>query len=252
MNKKGSGHLEIIISVILFIFFVSTALILVKPTDVTILDDTSVRYASNSLKIAASEVVDEYSIVVYPSVKEKADPTKLIVELEGLSSILDANIGTEIVLNNKSSSDVIEYGVSGDNVVLERVLGWYEADDKPQFFYLRIGKMFPPTSGLAVPGTVDERHYNVTTIKSFTLYSENLLKEINTSYYEDYNGLKNSLNIPLNINFGFIILDRDQNVLIRSTREAPAGVDVFSERRRIRIYRTSGDLEFGDLIVRTW
>ncbi len=73
---------------------------------------------------------------------------------------------------------------------------------------------------------------------------------MNNSYYTNYSELKEELNLPNRMEFGFIVTFGDSE--IRAVNEIPTGIEVLSKNDRVEIIRESGKHEYAEVIVLVW
>jgi len=81
------------------------------------------------------------------------------------------------------------------------------------------------------------------------------LKNIYESGTAEYEKLGEYFNLPKRISFGFGIIFDDGDK-IETLKDIPAGIDVFSEKKRVETLRIKsgkeGKVEFSEFIVKIW
>lgn len=118
------------------------------------------------------------------------------------------------------------------------------------FFKIRYASSFEDT-GQAIPGALDlTGSHGISSSEIKDIYFEKSFLELNASYYSDYINLKEDLNLPNRMEFGFIV-DFD-NSQIRAMRDVPDGIEVLSKNDRVEIIRQNGMREFAEVTVVVW
>jgi hypothetical protein len=75
--------------------------------------------------------------------------------------------------------------------------------------------------------------------------------DVATDYDDDYDALKNDLNLPENIEFGFRFEDEDEGVDILAEKTIPEDINVYT-RDVFVLYEDNGDKLGGFLILKIW
>jgi len=238
MEKRGIGHIEIILSFVIFIVAVGFGLYFFNTGDSDRLVDTTLAYAFKEIEENTSIIIEVYSV-----------------------DLNETNIGvnTIIALNFSGvdgESRVVNY--DGDNLSSSRggmddELVFVYSDDwsSEEFIFVMFGEEFD--AGSVLPFEHNETFYRIGSSEIKELISERKFIELNSSYYEDYGGLKSqeNFNIPGRADFGFSLVFDDGDV-IAAEKGIPDNFEVFSERKRVEVLRVSNDVVFADLIVKVW
>lgn len=235
LNKRGMKHVEVILSFLIFIVAVGFALYFFSPFSNDRVVNSYLDYTFREIDGNTSVRVDTFSI----SVNSGASPPNTIAI--NLSDV-----------NQSLHSWAKEYGgnplyssreVGGDLVYVESPLGWNGID----FILVRFSEEFTETTGMFAEH--EESYYDIASYDTDELMSEKKLLDLNKSYYEDYQSLKDSFNI-VGANFGFSLVFA--NDVIISEKPIPEGLDVFSESKRIEVLRKNGEIVFADFSVKVW
>lgn len=251
MNKGGAAHIEIIISTLMFLTFISAGLLIIKPTNINHLSDSILRYSELGIKQYASEIIKEYSIVVYDSYL----PENKIIKIK-LDEIKDSSkINVEFPLEEENK--IISYEIYPENgvIVLERTDQWKSVNN-PDFFYLRIGEIFEDGETKSGSPGFEHSFYNISSVREIRVYSEKRIRELSEQYNNNYENVKKVLGISDNFDFDFtLIMENNDGTYekIEASKNAPIGLNVYSEKKRIIVYRElNRNIEFADIIVRAW
>lgn len=238
MEKRGIGHIEIILSFVIFIAAVGFGLYFFNTGDSTRMVDTTLAYAFREIEKNTSTIIEVYSVDL--------NETNI-----GVNTIIALNFsGVE------GESRVVNY--NGDNLSSSRggmndELVFVYSDDwsSEEFIFVMFGEEFGDDGVSSLEH--NETFYRIGSSEIKELISEKRFIELNDSYYLDYAGLKSreNFNIPGRANFGFSLVFDDGDV-IAAEKGIPDNFEVFSERKRVEVLRVSNDVVFADLIVKVW
>lgn len=244
MNEKGTSHIEVILSFLIFLGFVIFALYFFSPFDSSKIIDSSLSYALTEIQKNASVDIESYSIILDKTTKPPAND---LIEVK----IIGSNAGDAKRLRVESPSGEV---VGAEEIADEKI----RFELKDEFYQSGNGAVFAkfseefsapiPPSGSNPAG---EGKYSISSSDSIDLLSENRLLIINSTYYSDYNDLKRRFNLPERANFGFIV-SFDSGYFIQAQKETLGGVEIFSEIIRVKVLRKTGSVEFAELMVRVW
>ncbi|MBU0466598.1 MAG: hypothetical protein KJ718_05445 [Nanoarchaeota archaeon] len=235
-GKRGLGHVEVILSFVLFIVAVGFALYFFNPAGGDRLVESSLTYAFREISQNTSVGVETFSVVINNS--EIPTSTNMIVlEFSGIEGKTRVETYDGDVLESLHEDEFI-YVSSGD---------W----NSIAFVFVMFGEEFEETDGLS--GTHDANYYEVGSSNLKEVISEKRFLVLNQTYYKDYLTLKGEeqFNLPDMANFGFSLVF-DENDFIIAEKEIPAGLEVFSETERVEVLRDNGNIIFADLIVKVW
>lgn len=195
--KRGSGHIEIILSFILFVGFVSFLFYIFNPfqnttesdfTDNVFLkmeENVSTDLSSVSLKVDNSVSLSNCFYINEPGI------------ISGLKCSPDRNI-----LVKDKNGNLLDAEIDADNIKIE-VSGLPDNDDK-RFYTLYCSDEIESNilSGTCTQIFADD--YNIGIINNREYWSTKKLDEFNDSYHNNYNELKSSI-IPEGNDFNFVI-----------------------------------------------
>jgi hypothetical protein len=245
MGKKGLGHIEAILSFILFIGFIFFGLYFFSPATNSKLVDSSLTYAE--LEVAKNVYVDMevYTVVI--------NQTALSKEAEKDRKAVSVNLGKSI----PSTMNVIVKSYSGGIILAKKEMksGEYHVNllagrENITFVYL-VEDLPASSNDPRLIGRFEEGYYQISSSESRKVVSERRAKSLANVYTSDYEVLKKQFNFPSRADFGFVItLSPLKN--ITAENKIPSTTDVFSNVKRVEVLEEDGTLKFGDLIIKVW
>ena len=225
--NKGAAHIEIIISMVLFIGFVMFVFYFFNPIKSSRIVDSSLPYLFNEINGKLNVELETYSV--------KIDEVAEVIKIEENIDLQDKNIRVENYYETKELPSAIIEGKI------------YFKPGEEKFVLIKICEDLEAYTGWeagAQGGT-----YTISYVGTRDIFSEKKAKELNQTYFENYAGLKDEFNL-IRTDFAFSLVFSDSE--IKAERFIPAGTDVFSEYKRKEVLRESGELEFVDLIAMVW
>ena len=228
MERRGQGHIEMILSFILFIGVVFFVLMFFSPSKSLDLVGSSKGFVFGQVEEQIESDVTRYGVQVV-----KQAPV-VGIRLEHVPSGAESKAMTEqgVVLSSSLAGDLVSV------TLLPQVT----------FITIEVSDAFPAGEprGIGEEGSVV-----VSSSITERVLSEKKLLVLNQTYHGDYETLKQELQIPPGLNFRFLVLfsggDR-----VEGRREVPVGLDVFVEEQRKEIIRLTGEREFASLVVSLW
>lgn len=245
ISWRGQGHLEVILSFVIFIAALGFALYFFRPTNTARLADTSLDYVFRAIEKNASTIVVEYSVkidnasIIEDNNKEGNHDKKILKlkkprGLQTFPTLVKTRGGT--ILNSDSSD--------GLNIKIKSDSGWEGID----FIFLDFNENFTSdsVSGSELP---NDKYYTLGGSYSDNVISKDVVLRLNKTYYADYYALKSSFNIPTKVNFGFALQLDSESISTMNT--VPRGLPIFSQQRREKVL-DNGQVVYGNLIVNVW
>lgn len=235
MNKRGLSHIEFVVSFVIFIGFLVFAFVFFNPLQSQRTLKSTMDYAWIEVSEEGREDMESYSVSIDDFITSTFKIDIAGVPLRYNASVEDLN--GNILTTHRDSSGVVYFtrnsALANDN-----------------FFKIRYSSAFDDT-GPAIPGATDlTGSYGISSSEVKEIYFEKLFLELNQSYYSDYNALKQNLNLPSRIEFGFIVtLD---NYQITAMNDIPEGIEILSKNDRVEIIRQNGQHEFAEVTVLVW
>ncbi|MEK6933480.1 MAG: hypothetical protein AABW75_01230 [Nanoarchaeota archaeon] len=235
MKKRGLSHLEVILSVILFIGAVGVAFFFFDPASSYRFGEPSYNYIVNAIEYNITTNVTIF--VIKPnSQNNQQNVVTLGINLE------NGNMGLIIIdpENNRNNYDVVQADIGK--------IRW----ESNKFVFIHVSDDFPLVDSNI--GSVSDAEATIASINTKKVISEKRAKALEADYdkgYNNYNILKRFFGISDNVNFGFS-LDT-----IKTNTEPPNGLNVYSNLKRVEILKDNmpnndPNYVFGNLGVRIW
>jgi len=229
MNKRGLSHIEMIVSFVLFVSFLSFAIFFFNPFQNRGVINTALDYAADEIQESSLVELEQYSILIKS-------------ELAFVSIPSPSNIPQVGVMAEDSEGNTLASGLLGNNIAFENT--------PDHFVNVKLSKDFSKRN---LDGELlAQDNYTISSSDIRNVYSEKKFISLNDSYYSDYENLRENFSLPSSIDFGFSVVFNNQGDEISTSKEIPDNVEVYSKRKRIEIVRENGGIAFADLIVRVW
>lgn len=231
MKKRGVGNVEFILSFVLFITFVFIAIYFFNPTKDTQTMGTSKYYVFN--QIIKNVTIDMNSFSVKTSPKLSGEEI-IAVYLPGIPP-------GEYSRAESYRGQVFPSERSGDIVYVNR------GDE--QFIIIKFSKEY---AGTIVPHRPpNPEKYRIGSSISTQIVSEKNILYLNSSYFKDYQKLKNELAIPDKTDFSFALLFGGNDSIV-AENSLPLKTELYTETSRVEVLRKDGTSTFAELRVRIW
>ncbi len=229
-EKRGFGHVEAIMSFVIFIGFLIFAFTFFSPFQ-------SGRTLTSSLDYAWREVAD-FAKIDLESYSIYINSTKPVVAI----AIAGAPVGMNASVENSNGSIIPSYTTS-TSVHFHKPVN--------NIVRIKFAKDF--VNGGPISGTpLIDSEYSVSSSETQKIFSENKLLELNDRYYPNYSVLKTQFNLPNRIDFGFAVKFSD-GLEIMASKQIPESVEVLSKNDRVAVVRIpSGVVEYADVRVFVW
>tara|TARA_Y100000310_G_C20663079_1_gene805892 strand:+ start:608 stop:1321 length:714 start_codon:yes stop_codon:yes gene_type:complete len=234
-SKKGAAHVEIILSIVLFLVFVGAAWVIFGPVD----SDQSI--IENILDRSFDEVERraQTEILTYSVKLNRDDIVGDVITIDLGRNFGNKQSRVEDVNGMKLSSEAIGGDLGKVNV----------AFGSSNFIYIMLSEDFP--EGNVALGDPTVENYELSSYNSKKLLSVDGVEGLISSYESDYEGLKSQLRIPSQVDFSFGIVFSDGE-RSETAEEIPEDVEVFSKIKRQEILRAEGEREFVEFGVKIW
>lgn len=233
MHKRGLSHIEFVVSFVIFIGFIVFAFVFFNPLSSQRTLKSTMDYAWLEVSQEGRERTETYSISIGAII-----PLNLKLAITGVPLSYNASVENVdgIPLPTFRDSTGIVYFTRGST--------------NERFFRIRYGDSII-NSGSALPTATDlTGNYGISSSEIREFYFEKLFLELNQSYYSNYSGLKQELNLPNRMEFGFIITLNDSEIV--ALNNIPEGIEVLSKNDRIEIIRSNGRREYAEVRVLVW
>jgi len=242
MEKRGSGHVEIVLAMVLF---VSVILFIISVFDFQknpLSSDSVLPYVLSSFEKYNSVDMRVYSIVL--SEKEinaiSSKPTIITIKLPEKISLEDG-----IRVENYDGMPLQYYRDVSDNFLIH-----VEFQDN-YFFFVILSVDITSEEETMKTGALNENLYKISSTQDYIILSEKKIKKTKENYDLNYDLLREELQISNKINFGFSI-NFGEGDFINTDRAVSIRKEVGSKFSRAQILREDGKREFADFGVQTW
>jgi hypothetical protein len=238
MQKRGLSNIEFILSFVLFVGFVIAALYFFNPVrDVKVLE-SSKSYVIGELTRNTTIELDSYSVKIMPDASGSTSGV-IAVNIPGINSTKNTRV--EDYDGNKIDSwrDVnnVYFNVKSGDKLLD-------------FAIIKFSEDFTAGSP-GNPPSPNTAYYKIASSSSEEVMSEERLRQLNNSHYNDYLLLKKQLGIPTDVDFAFEI-EFPNGYKISATRDIPLRAEVFAENSIKEVLREDGTTEFANFMVKIW
>lgn len=212
VNKRGSSHLEIIISFVLFVGFSVFLMTYLQPTQQTSLQDSI---------------------------------------LFGLKNKFFDNITTNVsIAFVKKGDNATQWSACSSLPVCRpsEVSGYYSVNESfagTCFYNLYVSKEFSPSR--LDPCTTS--NYTIGFLEVRIVRSNKSLYEINNKYYNNYDALKLDLGVPVSVDFS---IETKGLETYSMTRQIPDESDVVAGTYREPVLYSNGTIVNQDFIIKIW
>ena len=227
MMKRGLSHIEFVISFVLFIGFVLFAFVFFNPLQSQRTLKSSMDYAWIEVSQETQEKLDTYSVYIFSA---SGDVALDISDVHNSYNASVEDVDGNIIETYTDASGEVNFNTNGK-----------------EFFRIKYSPAL--LNGNTLSGTPPNQ-YSISSSTSEKIYFESLLLNLNDTYFLDYEGLKQKINLPNRVDFGFVVKFGDVDVL--AVNEIPEGVEVLSRSDRIDVIRNSGKRERAELRVLVW
>lgn len=233
LRKKGAGHVEFIIAIVLFITVVGGGLILLNPAKSSRTVESSLSYTFNEIEKYAGSKIEVYNVKVNEGATGEIISVGITPSITGANARVEKADGTALLKNNYGTTCFKKADVSVD--------GKY-------FAIIKFNEEFD--SGTAIcPGI--NGGYELASASKRTVISEKEIINLKGAYDGGYETLRMQFNLPGN-DFTFSLVFPDESPITPTSANIPTGLDVFTDSKRIEVLRADGSLTFAELIVTVW
>ena len=230
-GQRGAGHIEFIISFLLFIVVVGLFLTFINPTGDEGVFRTSLKSVSETILENVSSQIEIYGV----KINENNKVVAIDLGLNGLDS-------DKVLVKNLTGSLIGSQKI--DSVV-------YASVGSEEFIFIKVGIKEDPELVVSEFPDVDESFYQIGSVYDEKIILEENLKKIVQDYFSDYDGLKKTLKIPEGLDFSLFI-DFGEGEIIAAKKETPLGLNVYSDTFRKEVVRINGEEVFVDFRVSIW
>ena len=230
-NKEGVGHIEMIMSFVLFMGFLGVAFYFFSPFQSGRTLHSSLDYAFDEILEKTKTDLEIYSVVFPSGCQNKT------IEISNLGPI---------------NGDVIILDINGDDLDGKgNNAGKFCIPNPKDFIKILINEEF--ASAYDDCSESPSSCNIISSSEQRSVVGKSKFDYLVEDYAGDYVGLKDEFNLPGRIDFGFSLIsdDRTINISTDGIRIIPDNLEIISKVDRIEV-ATSEGIVFADLVVKVW
>ena len=250
MNKRGT-HIAVMISFAIFIAFVVFLIIFLEP-------QLRIQKARQSyldyLKIALERMFIGEMIVLTLNLTESEGRDCISLKDSVASVTAHRTDSTHLIFKNETNG-ILDYRSSGSNDLLVKT-GVSNRGILKIYYSEKLSTTYcgsTPSPECNIAGCIPTTNYDITMIRVSNETFEPKIEEVVEWYNDDYEDLKNSLQIPpgMNFEFSFDFEDNEGNI-VAASQPIPVDRDVYVQENPILYIDEWGNLKPGNLILKVW
>lgn len=241
-TKRGTSHVEIILSFVLFISFIIFMLIVFKPLDIfskstsdlEIIEDEILKNISTILSVLFPVSIDSS---VYSSIQ--SEPCFYI------DNPLNGSLTLPLIIKNKTGG-IINASRQGNQIYFENSGNFYNV------FYsleLKERELSDTSSCYKVSYELGKEEYRIGLIRSYEVISYSKLVDFKENYNKNYEQLKKELG--LEDDFEISILNSPE-IIFEPAKDKPQGVEILARDVSILILKENTDLKNDIMNIQVW
>lgn len=233
LYKKGLGHVEAILSFVIFIGFLVFAFVFFSPFHSGRTRESTLEYAWRELGDVTAEQLDSYSVFI----TQQNAPPLIAIAIPNIPANWKATV------QDRTGVPIASYTDNGGTVHFQR----------PTDNFVRIKYSPSFLAGSGPSGTLlPTSDYSISSSETKDIRFEHLFTLLSSNYTMNYTGLKKQFNLPTRVDFGFSVKFADGSE-VRASKDIPEGVEVLSQADHLEIVRMpSGKIEYADVSVFVW
>ena len=248
-TKKASGHIEIVLSFVIFIGFV-IFLFAMFPVYQTKKSEIGLDSAERGILNLTSVEVNYFSIIFTDHYKRYKNYQCFYYPARDASS--------KIVVKNASGDRVNATSIGSNWYVCDQSWTQGNYDTFYGFYYSSefleegygLPSPIPNCADLKVKN--DQVGYDIGLVRADYMISYNKTVNLTRTYSDSYESVKGDFSIPAGENFEFAITDLKGNIILNVSRNKPERTTVLSRNTPIQMVYKNGTYVFGMLNVKTW
>lgn len=246
MNKKGGGHVEIILSMVLFVSSVMFIFSFFDLTQETDFNDSNYVFVKGKFTEFASSDVLSFTIIL----NERSSDAELVT----IYLPEEIAIGDTVAVRSYDG-DLLKARLTLNDETSERNAVVIERKGNDFFTIIASSGITEPQNEVDVETSVDVASTNTAT-NDDRIISEVRLFDLLVDYNLNYDELRKELGLGDKTHFAFSI-DLSEHIgvekgFINADRPISARSEVSAQSLRVQVLLSNGDLVFEDLILKTW
>ncbi len=235
-EKKAVSHVEMMISFAIFIIFISLFFIFFNPFKRATVSNESLLDAVD-FGIRKNATVDFTTSSLAINEDAYDGLTEDCLEVEGVSE-------RNVIVKNETSIVDSKVIAAGRRLRIKK---------SGRFYYIYHSLGLRHGSSVEPCEKINEANYTFGVTKTRGIPTLGFLAELNKTYWENYDQLKDEFNFPKSKDFGFVIRNESDDILFDSSRKTLKAFDVMTRQVPLEIINeTNADLIFAELQILTW
>jgi hypothetical protein len=230
IKKRGFGHVEAVLTLVIFIAFIIFAFIFFNPFRTNRTLTSTLDYSWREIDNYIKEDVDSYSVFFGPNA-----PLIITLAIPGApiksASVIDSSGN---VINHFNNNMGVHFSKPADNFVVLQYSSNFSVGD-----FSVVGSLIP------------QADYIISSSESEKVVFEDKILALNKTYFSNYIAIKNQFNLPNRVEFGFVVQFSD-GFKISALKDIPSGLEIQSKRDKIEVIRSSGKRDYAEVIVQVW
>lgn len=246
-QKKAQSHIEAIISFFIFITFIIFLFFVFNPLRKNI-DQEIPNTIFLNLKENLTSSVTSVSIRISESSLAISYPCLSIIDVNNIISDIGCS-GSEknMTIKNKNGNIMdFRYNSGEDKLFIGNYLG--------EFYTIYCSDKIAKHEA-TLTGCLDyesgRENYSVGIVTNKEVWAESDLNKLEYIYTNEYKSIKDKF-APANIDFSFVIVDEAKNELFKGIREAPKGVNIYTQINSIDIMDSNAVTKKGVINIIVW
>ena len=235
MNKLGVSHLEIILSFVIFIGFV-TFLMIVIPINRSETRSSGLNAAERGIINYTTSGMFSFSLII--------NDTRGYCFQYAMGHDIPWQPEWRMVVRNES----------GDIVNASAMAGYLRIETGGRFYTLYFSEEFEErlinydiTCDSYAPEDIELGLRRETVPLGYSK-----ILELNRTYYEDYQTVHDELNIPDREDFGFVLSEINGEPKVYAVKEIPSNVEIYPREKPVEVIFNNGTQRSMMLYIETW
>ena len=233
-NKRGITHVEIILSFAIFVGFFIFLMAIFRPFSTSSGGEIYLDVVEREIKKSVSADVYFQTIKINESITIND------------CFCLEYKLGNVIV---KNEFETIITAETGENLCIKST---------GKFFYVYSSKEFPDSDSNALYNSdcqnlLKDKNYVLGLIRSYSFYSNNKLNKLHFRTMQNYDDVKDELEIAKSEDFSFSLRDKETNeIILENTKNATKMRRVLARDVPIQLVYNDGGFDYAMLNIKVW
>jgi len=259
MDKRGIGHVEVVLASVLFISAMVFILSFVDIENDTNAGEAALASVSSLFQKETQTEVVSYSVLIKKTTGNPAIPTPNIINIELPEEITnDQEIRVEtIITGNPQKLPAQKNPTNPRQIAVDR------GSNDITLIYIILSEEIDAVPATLTAPAHEPAYYQVLSRSENKMLAETKMRALQASYESDYLAFRQTLGIGERINFGMSATWFNPEVIdpttlapkqdfIKAERDIPSRVDVTAQNVRQEILLQDGQRVFADIIIKTW